>query len=103
MFLFIFSDLGLHGCVPAFASCTARASLVAEYGGLELLAVVAHIAPVVSFYVFHFFAVVGLHCCTQAFSICREWGLLTSCGGQLLTAVASLLWRMGSRHTGFSS
>ena len=72
--------------------------------GLKLLVVVAHIAPVVSFYVFHLLAVVGLHCCTQAFSICREWELLTSCGGQLLTAVASLLWiesaKLGSQAAG---
>ena len=28
----------------------------------------------------YFLAVLGLHCCTQAFSSCRERGLLSSCG-----------------------
>ena len=41
-------------------------------------------------YIFFFFlAVLGLCCCTRAFSSCGEWGLL-------------LLWSMGSRHVGFS-
>ena len=58
-------------------------------------------------------AVLGLHCCTRAFSSCSEWGLLSSwgaqashcrgfcCGAQLLgtwalVVVAPGLWRAGS-------
>ena len=31
-------------------------------------------------YIFIYFAALGLHCCTQAFSSCGEWGLFSSCG-----------------------
>ena len=43
------------------------------------------------FFLSYFLAVLGLHCCTQAFSSCNEWGLLfiVACG--LLIAVASLV------------
>ena len=42
-------------------------------------------------FIYLFLAVFGLHCCTQAFSSCGEWGLLfvEVCG--LLIVVASLV------------
>ena len=33
-----------------------------------------------SFFFFFFLAAFGLRCCVFAFSSCREWGLLSSCG-----------------------
>ena len=29
-----------------------------------------------------FFAVLGLRCCSRAFSCCGEWGILSSCGAR---------------------
>ena len=48
------------------------------------------------FYLFIYFlkkflAVLGLHCCSRAFSSCGEWGLLFIVVGGLLIAVASLV------------
>ena len=45
-------------------------------------------------------AVVGLHCCTCAFSSCGKWGLLFIVVPWLLIVVASLLWSTGSRLLG---
>ena len=43
-------------------------------------------------YLFYlFFAVLGLRCCTRAFSNCGEWGLLFIVVRRLLIAVASLV------------
>ena len=42
-------------------------------------------------------AALGLHCCMQALSSCRKWGLLPIAVGTLL------LHSMDSRHAGFSS
>ena len=63
-------------------------------------------------------AIVGLHCCTLAFSSCREWGLLFSCGtqashcsgfsccgGQTLGMLASVVVAYGLvalQHVGYS-
>ena len=41
-------------------------------------------------------AVLGLCCRAQAFSSCREQGILSSCGAGPLTAVASLAVQTGS-------
>ena len=41
-------------------------------------------------YLIRYLAVVGLHCCTQAFCSCREEGLLFVAAQGLLTVVASL-------------
>ena len=48
-------------------------------------------------------AVLGLHCCSQAFSSCSEWGLLLVAVHELLLVVASLFVSTGSRWAGFSS
>ena len=40
---------------------------------------------------FKFLAVLGLHCCVQAFSSCGEWGLLLILVLELLTVMASLV------------
>ena len=53
--------------------------------------------------IYLFMAVLGLRCCTQAFSRCSEWGLLFVAVRRLLTAVASLLPSTSSRHLGFIS
>ena len=45
-----------------------------------------------------FLTVVGLHCCTWAFSSCGEQGLVFIKVHGLLTVEASLLQSMGSRH-----
>ena len=45
-------------------------------------------------------AVLGLRCCTQAFSSCCEWGLLFVAVCRLLLAVASAVATPGSRDTG---
>ena len=63
-----------------------------------------------------FSAALGLHCCMQAFSSCRERGLPSSCGpqashcgdfsycgAQALVVVAQGLTSCGSRTAGFSS
>ena len=42
-----------------------------------------------------FLAVLGLHCCTQAFSSCGEQGLLFVAVHRLLIAVASLVAEHG--------
>ena len=42
-------------------------------------------APLKKFFTplfFYFLAVLGLHCCTLAFSSCSEWGLLSCCNVQ---------------------
>ena len=46
--------------------------------------------------IYLFMAVLGLHCCKQAFSSCGEWGLLSSCSARRLL----LWWNMGSRLMG---
>ena len=42
-----------------------------------------------------FLAVLGLHCCVQAFSSCGEWGLLFIAVSRLLIEVASLVAEHG--------
>ena len=66
-------------------------------------------------YLYLFLAVLGLHCCMQAFSSCSEWGILCcgsqaynwgglSCwGGQVLGAGLSSCSSWALEHTGFSS
>ena len=44
-----------------------------------------------SFFLYIFLAVLGLHCCMQAFSSCSEQGLLFVAVHRLLTVVASLV------------
>ena len=44
-------------------------------------------------FIYLLMAVLGLHCCAQAFSSCREQGLLFLAVRGLLTAVASLVAR----------
>ena len=46
-------------------------------------------------YLFSFLAVLGLRCCTWAFSSCGEWGLLFIAVHRLLTVVASLVAEHG--------
>ena len=48
-------------------------------------------------------AVLGLHCCLQAFSSCDEYGLLSIAGFRLLISVASLVAEHGSKVHGLSS
>ena len=57
------------------------------------------------FLIFYLFmAVLGLRCCTRAFSSCSERGILFVAVHGLLIAVASLVEEhTGSRLTGFSS
>ena len=47
------------------------------------------------YFIYLFLTALGLHCCTQAFSCCGEWGLLfvVVCG--LLIVVASLVAEHG--------
>ena len=52
-----------------------------------------------SFFIFYFLVVLGLHCCSQAFSR-GEWELLFIAVHRILIAVASLV-EMGSRCLGF--
>ena len=42
-------------------------------------------------YIYLFLAMLRLHCCTQAFSTCIEWGLLMVAVCGLLIAMASLV------------
>ena len=49
---------------------------------------------------FFFLAVLGLHCCTRAFSSCSEWGLLFVAVRGLLIAVASLVVEHGLQELG---
>ena len=46
-------------------------------------------------FIYLFLAVLGLCCCTQAFSSCGEWGLLFVAVHGLLIAVASLFAEHG--------
>ena len=63
------------------------------------------------FIIYLFLAALGLHCCTQAFSSCSEWGLLFVAVCRILIAVASLVPEHGLQacglqelwHTGLSS
>ena len=55
----------------------------------------------INVFIYLFMAVLGLRCCTWAFSSCRELGLLFIVVRGLLIVVASLI--VGSRHMGFSS
>ena len=43
------------------------------------------------YFIYLFFAVLGLHCCARAFSSCGERGLLFVAVHRLLTVVASLV------------
>ena len=43
------------------------------------------------FFNYLFLAVLGLRCCTRAFSSCSEWGLVFVVVRRLLIAVASLI------------
>ena len=43
------------------------------------------------YFIYLFLAVLGLHCCAQAFSSCGEWGLLLVAVHGLLIVVASLV------------
>ena len=54
------------------------------------------------FAVFCFLAVLGLCCCTQAFSSCGKQGLLFVAVHELLIAIASLIRSTGSRLVDFS-
>ena len=57
------------------------------------------------YFIYLFLAVLGLHCCTQAFSSCGERGshcTSLQCAGFSLQWLL-LLWSAGSRHAGFSS
>ena len=45
--------------------------------------------------IYLFLAVLGLHCCVQAFSVCSERGLLFVAVCELLIAVASLIVKHG--------
>ena len=52
------------------------------------------------FYFILFLAALGLCCCTQAFSMCGEWGLLFVAVCGFLIAVASFCrgaWALGAR------
>ena len=42
-------------------------------------------------YIYIFLAALGLHCCTWAFSSCREWGQVSSFTSRLLICEASLV------------
>ena len=54
-------------------------------------------------YLFLFLAVLGLRCCTQAFSSCGERGLLFVAVSGLSLSWLLLLQSTGSRRAGFSS
>ena len=54
-------------------------------------------------FIYLFWAVLGLCCCTRAFSSCGEQGLLFVVVCRLLIMVASLVAGTGSRRGGFSS
>ena len=45
--------------------------------------------------IYLFLAMLGLRCCTQAFSSCGEWGLLFVAVHRLLIVVASLVVEHG--------
>ena len=49
----------------------------------------------INLFIYFFLAVLGLRCCTWAFSSCGEWGLLFVAVCRLLTAVASLVAEHG--------
>ena len=51
-------------------------------------------------FIYLFMAVLGLRCCTRAFSSCSERGLLFVVVRRLLIEVASLVWSTGSRFAG---
>ena len=42
-------------------------------------------------FIYLFLAVLGLHCCVQAFSSCGEEGLLSCCGAQALGPTGSVV------------
>ena len=50
----------------------------------------------------HLLAALGLHCCSQAFFSCGEWGLFFSAVSKVLNAVASLVAEHKLQGTGAS-
>ena len=55
-------------------------------------------------FIYLFLTVLGLHCCTQAFFICREWDLLSTCGGRTSHCSDFSCWVTHALgHAGFSS
>ena len=48
-------------------------------------------------------AALGLRCCMQAFSTCREWGLISSCGAQAPHCNGFCCGAQALGHLGFSS
>ena len=60
--------------------------------------------PVHTVAIFIYLAVLGLHGCTQAFSSCGEWGLLSGCSEQASHCGGfSCRGTWALEHTGFSS
>ena len=52
------------------------------------------------YFIYLFLAMLGLHCCTRAFSSCGKWGLLFVAVHRLLIAVASLVAEHGLQEHG---
>ena len=83
--------------------------------GCKYLSLVSMTALFICLFVCLFLVVMGLHCCTQAFSSCSKWGLLFHCGArtshcggfrcyraQALGAWASGVTACGLSSSGFS-
>ena len=54
-------------------------------------------------FIYLFLTVLGLHCCTWAFSTCREWDLLSTCGARTYCNDLSCWVTQALGHAGFSS
>ena len=81
-------------------SAWAFSALVSCPGTLGVFVVVV---VFINLFIYLSLAVLGLRCCTWAFSSCGERGLLFVAVRGLLIAVASLVRSTGSRRVGFSS
>ena len=70
-------------------------SIVLPFPECHVVGIVQYAAFFLNFYFIYFLAVLGLRCCTQAFSSCGEPGLLFVAVCGLLIAVASLVVEHG--------
>ena len=57
----------------------------------------------VAIFIYLFLAVLGLPCCVQAFSSCREWGLFSSCDPRASGCSGFSCYRAVSRVLGHQS
>ena len=88
--------LCLHTHVPVYVLvCALTAPLCTVQGGCVHTCSLMHFFFLIHLFIYLFLVVLGLRCCTRAFSSCGEWGLLFVAVRGLLLVVASLVVEHG--------